>query len=185
VKNKILGYGEDSLTLWALTKKLDTLLCLLGETTVDKSECLVFYRPSFGRAVGIGEFDFIIKTKRKTYFGESKWPLSEKKRREGNCVVTMKDCQINRHKEFAKLQSKDYSERSILKANLDFVKEKLDKTQQVNVLLIFTPKDSNKIVIKGEHVKNNKVVIHKVEFKVICMYPDSDSFDGNSNFLNL
>jgi hypothetical protein len=57
------GYGEDALTLWALTNKLPTILEKLRDNSAP-SECEVLFRPSFGRRGGeinaqFGEFDFI------------------------------------------------------------------------------------------------------------------------------
>jgi len=45
---KLLGYGEDALTLWALTNKTSYIYKhLKGE--IPPSECIAFYRSSFGR----------------------------------------------------------------------------------------------------------------------------------------
>jgi hypothetical protein len=77
---KILGYGEDALTLWALQNKLIQILKFLKDAS-DPSECKIFFRPSFGRRGGsnssqFGEFDFILLTKTCLYLGESKWDKS-------------------------------------------------------------------------------------------------------------
>jgi len=45
---KIFGYGEDALTLWFVNTKTSTILEELKDKTTP-SDCLVFYRPSFGR----------------------------------------------------------------------------------------------------------------------------------------
>jgi hypothetical protein len=45
---KIIGYGEDALTLWVLRQRTSKIL----EEFPDKtpiSECIAFHRPSFGR----------------------------------------------------------------------------------------------------------------------------------------
>ncbi|MFA6548918.1 MAG: hypothetical protein WCT39_03180 [Candidatus Margulisiibacteriota bacterium] len=74
----VFGYGEDSLTLWALKNKLNEILAGLG-VDVKFSECHILYRPSFGRGQrGCGEPDFMLLTPKKIYIGESKWPISEK-----------------------------------------------------------------------------------------------------------
>lgn len=67
---KLIGYGEDFLTLWAVTEKLELILEKLGDKT-DSEDCTVFYRPSFGSQYG--EFDAIIVTKNMVYPVESKW----------------------------------------------------------------------------------------------------------------
>lgn len=46
---RIFGYGEDALTLWFLNKKTSTVLEEFKDKT-SPSDCLVFYRPSFGRS---------------------------------------------------------------------------------------------------------------------------------------
>jgi hypothetical protein len=77
---QVIGYGEDSLTLWALGSQLPEILGKLGDQS-DPSRCKILYRPSFGRAGGenspqFGEFDFMILADRKLYLGESKWSRS-------------------------------------------------------------------------------------------------------------
>jgi len=74
---KILGYGEDALTLWALKHNLNAILDYFNDKTAPPS-CLVFYRPSFGRSGGknsseFGEFDAIIASSENVYLVESKW----------------------------------------------------------------------------------------------------------------
>lgn len=73
---EILGYGEDSLTMWMLKHHISKILDEDDKTPV--SNCLVFYRPSFGRSGGrnspeFGEFDAIIASLKKIYLVESKW----------------------------------------------------------------------------------------------------------------
>jgi hypothetical protein len=74
---QILGYGEDALTLWALKNHLSKILERFEDKS-DPSKCLVFYRPSFGRAGGknsseFGEFDAIVVSPKNIYLVESKW----------------------------------------------------------------------------------------------------------------
>ena len=49
--NRIFGYGEDAFTLWALRHKKAEILAESQDNTLP-SDCLVFYRPSFGRGDG-------------------------------------------------------------------------------------------------------------------------------------
>ena len=72
---KLFGYGEDSLTLWAVTSQLAQVLDQLHDDT-DPCMCTVFYRPSFGRGDLIGEFDAIIIGAKIAYLIESKWDQS-------------------------------------------------------------------------------------------------------------
>ncbi len=99
---EILGYGEDALTLWALTARLGEVLTQLHDPTAP-SGCRVFYRPSFGRAGGrgspqFGEFDFILLAGQVLYLGESKWDRSPEKMTDG--VLQLQKVQVERHKLF-------------------------------------------------------------------------------------
>jgi hypothetical protein len=89
-KTRLLSYGEDALTLWAVTERLDLILGKLGDNS-DPSDCIIFYRPSFGRDQ-YGEFDAIVITPEKTYLVESKWDGS------GDLSKGLEEHQIRRHK---------------------------------------------------------------------------------------
>ena len=89
-KIRLLGYGEDALTLWAVTERLDLILEELGDNS-DPADCTVFYRPSFGRDQ-YGEFDAIIVTPERAYLVESKWDGS------GGTSIKLEEHQIRRHK---------------------------------------------------------------------------------------
>jgi len=96
---KILGYGEDALTLWALQNRLPQIL----DDPSGLPECKIFYRPSFGRRGGpsssqFGEFDFIILTKTCIYLGESKWDRSPELSNAGS--VELRPEQVLRHRVF-------------------------------------------------------------------------------------
>lgn len=100
---KLIAYGEDALTLWALTSKLSVILTAANDTT-SVEECVVFYRPSFGRRGGsnrseFGEFDFILLTNQTIYLGESKWNRSSEKKNGGKILLRAE--QRLRHKLFA------------------------------------------------------------------------------------
>ena len=97
---KLLGYGEDALTLWALTRQLDTILSELPGSSKAQN-CEVLYRPSFGRKGGkkgaqFGEFDFILLTERAVFLGESKWDRSPEEIRDG--ALNLRQEQKDRHK---------------------------------------------------------------------------------------
>jgi hypothetical protein len=99
---KLYGYGEDVLTLWALTSKLDVILSKLDNST-PSSLCTVFFRPSFGRRGGprssqFGEFDFILLARERLYLGESKWDRSSEEIREG--ILQLREKQRQRHEVF-------------------------------------------------------------------------------------
>lgn len=99
---RVLGYGEDALTLWAILHKLDAILHYLGDLSVP-SICQVFYRSSFGRSGGenssqFGEFDFIILAQACLYLGESKWDRSSEKVKGG--VLQVHPGQQLRHQIF-------------------------------------------------------------------------------------
>jgi hypothetical protein len=100
--SKILGYGEDALTLWALKHHVSKILEEFQDKTA-LSDCLIFYRPSFGRHSQVnssifGEFDSIIASKKNIYLIESKWDnLSEFNDEE----ITLKEEQTLRHEVFS------------------------------------------------------------------------------------
>jgi hypothetical protein len=99
---RMLGYGEDSLTLWALQNKLDAILQAPDNASCAQ-DCTVFYRPSFGRSGGntspqFGEFDFIILANTYLYLGESKWARVAKK--SDYPTVKLAEWQITRHRLF-------------------------------------------------------------------------------------
>jgi hypothetical protein len=99
---EILGYGEDALTLWALKYRMSEILSKLNDKT-SPSDCIVFYRPSFGRSGGsispeFGEFDAIIASPVNIYLIESKWDnISGTKRDE----ALVKPVQKLRHEVFS------------------------------------------------------------------------------------
>jgi len=99
--SKLFGYGEDFLTLWAVNEQLQMMLEKFKDNT-KPSNCLVFYRPSFGRSGGkdsaeFGEFDAIIASKENIYLIESKWDnLSNYKKKR----IILREEQLIRHKVF-------------------------------------------------------------------------------------
>lgn len=49
LRNEMLGYSEDAFTFWALKRHLTEILEKLNDKT-KPSDCLIFFRPSFGRS---------------------------------------------------------------------------------------------------------------------------------------
>jgi hypothetical protein len=99
--SKILGYGEDALTLWALKYHLSKILDEFQDETTF-SDCLIFYRPSFGRhskanSSVFGEFDAIVASKSHTYLIESKWDNLTKFNKE---ELMLRKEQTTRHRVF-------------------------------------------------------------------------------------
>jgi hypothetical protein len=99
---RVISYGEDALTYWALTEKLGSILQKLEDKS-DPPSCLVIYRPSFGRRGGpgraeFGEFDAILATSRSIYLIESKWGGSSEIK-EG--IIKVRKEQVDRHRIFA------------------------------------------------------------------------------------
>jgi len=99
---KIFGYGEDSLTFWAVKEKIGIILREFEDHTAT-SDCLVFYRPSFGRSGGkdsaeFGEFDAIIASRANIYLVESKWDNLGNYKKER---LLLREEQLTRHKVFA------------------------------------------------------------------------------------
>lgn len=89
---KLIGYGEDSLTLWALTKNYAKFKEMFKQKFNDNlDEATVFYRPSFGRGgksdKNFGEFDAVIVSSEKVYLVESKWNNSSEIRKSKSTIV--------------------------------------------------------------------------------------------------
>ncbi|MDH5793193.1 MAG: hypothetical protein OEZ18_01345 [Candidatus Bathyarchaeota archaeon] len=87
---KIFGYGEDALTLWALKHRISDILNKFKDKTTP-SDCIVFYRPSFGRSGGknspeFGEFDAILVSLKNIYLVESKWDNLAASKSEKNII---------------------------------------------------------------------------------------------------
>ena len=100
--SKIVGYGEDAFTLWALKQHTSKILEQFGDKTA-LSDCIIFYRPSFGRhskesSSVFGEFDAIVASKEKIYLVESKWDNLTKFH---NHEFVLREEQILRHKIFS------------------------------------------------------------------------------------
>jgi len=100
--NEILGYGEDAFTLWAFKKRISETLDKLNDRS-SPSDCLIFFRPSFGRSGGkgsaqFGEFDSILASSKNVYLIESKWDnFSENESDE----IILDNEQVLRHKIFS------------------------------------------------------------------------------------
>jgi len=100
--NEILGYGEDAFTIRALKRRTSEILKKLHDQT-DPSDCLIFFRPSFGRRAGkgraeFGEFDAIVASPQNIYLIESKWDKSSENK---NDKIKLAEAQIRRHKIFS------------------------------------------------------------------------------------
>ncbi len=98
----MLGYGEDALTLWALKTRLGAILGAFRDKT-NPNDCLVHYRPSFGRSGGqnsaeFGEFDAIVASRETYYLIESKWDNHARYEKEG--IILRKE-QLLRHEFFS------------------------------------------------------------------------------------
>jgi len=185
---KILGYGEDFLTLWAITKETKMILNQLNDDTpVDL--CRIVYRPSFGRAGGsmdnqraeFGEFDAIIITDQKAYLFESKWDGNGKRKRR----VKLEKNQTKRHRIFEWYHSnwkpgmdwgnfiiektsefkKNFPENkiapsgSILKQNLTQALSIIGEKPLQNVLMYFYLDDPQEIRDVYEGTKFTKIMI--------------------------
>ena len=150
---KIFGYGEDAFTLWALKHYKSEILNSFQDKT-SPSDCLVFYRPSFGRGDGaeFGEFDAILVSSKNIYLIESKWDNFSKNQ---NDTINLESCQELRHpifswyllhwnerysnnwERFVKEQSDDFKKEfrkrrmaptgSLLATNLEFILTVLQK----------------------------------------------------------
>ncbi|HUK85529.1 MAG TPA: hypothetical protein VLU95_06685 [Candidatus Acidoferrum sp.] len=130
----IFGYGEDALTLWFLKNQLAELFNKFNDNTM-LSDCIIFYRPSFGRSGGaesaeFGEFDAILASKENVYLIESKW---DNHRQSNRSELLLRPEQTERHRVFKCYLSNQNNEKefiegkkiapanSLLSMNLQFV----------------------------------------------------------------
>lgn len=178
---KFFGYGEDALTLWALTNKItreEFIKKIKEKTPDDKTDInafTIFYRPSFGRGKNLGEFDFIIVSDTFIYLGESKWNNSSCLGKE---CIKLDDAQIERHKIFEALFNP--RKKSELSANHK-ISQKIGYIEKV--------KETSKL---SENIKNFKTVAGIInknkEFKNILLffYAEEKNYDNlkcqNSDF---
>lgn len=105
--SELLGYGEDALTLRAITERRSCLLESLKDNP--DADALCIYRPSFGRRgasqtegepskhSAFGEFDAIIATAKSIYLIESKWHRTSGANKGS---ITLSENQIRRHQIF-------------------------------------------------------------------------------------
>ncbi len=87
-RRTVFGYAEDALTFWALDKCMSEILGKLGDPS-NSSDCVAFYRPSFGRGgrrdgdgniATFGEPDSVLASLEDIYLVESKWDNRKKDR---------------------------------------------------------------------------------------------------------
>ena len=182
----MIGYGEDSLTLWALKNRLADILDDDDDTSLE--ECKIFYRPSFGRRNGIGEFDFIIVSNIKIYLGESKWLAKD--------IVNDRYIRVSRHRKFNKEIKKPIRKtNSRFTENINIFCEIFNnkKHEIVNVLTFFYHNDSKsklreKILSeKTTYFKNKKKGKDKILLKSFKFVPiDYSGIEiKNSNYISL
>jgi len=194
----ITGYGEDFLTLWALTRKTKEALTQLKDYT-NPEQCKLIYRPSFGRAGGsmkdqraeFGEFDSILLTDKNAYLIESKWDGNGQRKHRVNLDKT----QVKRHKvfswyldnwvdgmnwdQFIADKSKEFTQpfpenkiaptSSILKKNLMEVVSQVGKKTLHNVLMYFYCNEPQDLRLDYSDVIFKKVVLR---------YPNDKNFLG-------
>ncbi|UUO06751.1 hypothetical protein M4951_00200 [Blastopirellula sp. J2-11] len=106
---KVTGYGEDALSLWALTARLNQFLEQLDDQS-SLTDTILLLRPSFGRlgsnavlpggtadSSQFGEFDAIVGTPIGVYPIEAKWSRSSEI--EGDAII-LRSAQVRRHQLF-------------------------------------------------------------------------------------
>jgi len=189
----ILSNGEDALT-WMIVSNDDHLrsfLRKLGDDT-DPKECLVWYRPSFGRGGNLGEFDAIIRASHKVYLVEAKWDRSAEVRRTRPVIIRKE--QARRHAELRMFLARKKGRASkvvkdrpdaILAANLSFIRERIgsiDKEDVVNVCLVFIEEGvRSRFTALGEPPEGN---LQGEAFQIIVFtYPVEG--ETNTTFFNM
>jgi hypothetical protein len=156
---KILGYGEDALTLWLLKNQPTEILKQFNDKT-EPSDCLVFYRPSFGRSGGqgsaeFGEFDAILASKENVYLIESKW---DNHRPNNHTDLILRPEQIGRHEIFKWYLSNRNSEKEFIEGKKIAPANSLLAMNLQNVLSQIRQCCLNSA--KPDHVKNVLLYFH-------------------------
>lgn len=171
---KVLGYGEDGLTLKYLTEHIREIASeLQGEISEeDISKFLLFFRPSFGRKGGknsceFGEFDSILATLNLIYLIESKW---------NNCEKKLTKVQILRHKIF-----RWYCEKWI-SGNYKSLKELSEKCKEE-----FENKSENEFGIKKIIDNENNEIYKNLEYvlKELKDHFKNKCKDGPKDIINV
>jgi len=91
---------ENAFTFWGLERRISEILKKLNDRT-KPLDCLIFYRPGFGRRGGgaeFGEFDAIVASSQSIYLIESKWDRLMRNRRN---EIALTSNQVLRHKIFS------------------------------------------------------------------------------------
>lgn len=203
---QLLGYGEDALTLWALKNKFQYILDSLKDKS-NTTECIVYFRPSFGRSGGghssqFGEFDFIIITKVRVYLGESKWGNSSEIR---DLTISLREEQLLRHLLFEiyiqawlETESRDWDSFSLCVTskleitNIDKLVAPKSSLLQKNIQTVLTSISDNitnscevKNVLlylySGNFLKQTPIAVNG-NFEIICIDYSEDLKD---NFIKL
>ena len=203
---KILGYGEDAFTLWTLKQHTSKILNEFQDKTA-LLDCLIFYRPSFGRhskesKAVFGEFDAIIVSLENIYLIESKWDnLSEFNKDE----LIIREEQKLRHQIFSwylthwnKKYSNDWK-RFVKEQQPNFQKEFKGKTiAPVGKLLarnldfILTKSVEQREKISSDNIKNILLFFYNAEkskkptkIKDFTLIPIDYSKEIQGNFVDL
>lgn len=155
---KIIGYGEDSLTYWAITNQMPEIQNQLDIT--DETIDVVFYRPSFGRKgcaeqnekprVGpeFGEFDAIICSTNHTCLIEAKWTKSSEIQ---NGVIKLGQPQKFRHKIMRAIMDQWNCMPDGKKDWCDFIK-RLNNKIETNELIIDLAPDGSRLARNMQHI---------------------------------
>jgi len=170
--SKIFGYGEDAFTLWALKHRLADILRKFQDQTAP-SDCLIFYRPSFGRSGGkdsaeFGEFDAVLASSENIYLVESKW---DNVSRFKNDRITLRPEQIMRHHIFSWYIT--HWDKKYFNNWGSFMKEKMDDFQKN------FRKEKKKIA------PTNVLLAENLEFILTILQEHCKKFSSESNIKNV
>lgn len=186
---EILGYGEDTFTFWMLKKHLSEVLGKLGDHS-KPSDCLIFFRPSFGRSGGkgrseFGEFDAILASSENIYLIESKWDGFGENKKDG---IELKDEQVLRHKIFTwyymNWNAQQYPDWEKFKDSLqnDFIKKFPTKKIAPSGSLLA---ENLKFVLEKLQEHSKRFAFESKELKnVVIFFYDKNKSTEKKSFLN-
>lgn len=184
---KIIGYGEDALTYWAIMDRMQEIKAELGigDTPIE----LVLFRPSFGRKgsaereneklrVGpeFGEFDAIICTASCTFLIETKWSKSSELK---NGIIKLDQPQTLRHKVFSAYIHEWSSAKEPGRMNWSQFYQDQNGQLETDSLLIDMPREGRRLARNMEYILR-KVCITNKPIKDIILFVRMSAYDSQN-----
>ncbi|HQR07339.1 MAG TPA: hypothetical protein PLN21_10985 [Gemmatales bacterium] len=184
---KIIGYGEDALTYWAIMDRMQEIKAELG--IGDAPIELVLFRPSFGRKGSaereneklrvdpeFGEFDAIICTASCTFLIETKWSKSSELK---NGSIKLGQPQTLRHKVFSAYIHKWSSSNEPGRLNWSQFYQDQNGQLETDSLLIDMPRDGRRLARNMEYILR-KICTSNKQIKDVILSVRMSAYDSQN-----